>query len=77
MRSFLALCFYVDHKCSTEPRFRKTFLVLTLVFVFLIWSPWKPLLCPVLSVCPAPVVRADASPQIRPPQVKRRNRLVP
>jgi hypothetical protein len=46
MRSFLALCFYVDHKCSTEPRFRKTFLVLTLVFVFLIWSPWKPLLCP-------------------------------
>ena len=59
MRSFLAMFFYIDYKCSSEPRFRKTLLVLTLIFVFLLWSPWRPLLCPVFGVCPAPVVRAD------------------
>lgn len=63
MRSFLALFFYIDYKCSSEPRFRKTLLVLTLIFVFLLWSPWRPLLCPVFGVCPAPVVRADVAPQ--------------
>jgi hypothetical protein len=77
MRSFLALLFYVDYKCSTEPRFRKTLLVLTLIFVFLLWSPWRPLLCPVFGVCHAPVVRADIAPQLRPTPhgVKRLTRL--
>jgi hypothetical protein len=54
---------YVDYKCDTQPGFRKTFLVFTLIFVFLLWSPWRPLLCPVFGVCPAPVVRADTAPQ--------------
>jgi hypothetical protein len=66
MRSFLALLFYIDHKCSTQPAFRKTLLVFTLIFVLLLWSPWRPLLCPVLGVCPAPTVRADAAPQPKP-----------
>jgi len=66
MRSFLALLFYIDHKCATQPAFRKTFLVFTLIFVVLLWSPWRPLLCPVLGVCPAPVVRADTAPQPKP-----------
>jgi hypothetical protein len=61
MRSLLALMFYIDYKCSTQPAFRKTFLVFTLVFVFLLWSPWRPLLCPVLGVCHAPIVRAEAA----------------
>jgi hypothetical protein len=65
MRSFLAMLFYVDYKCGTEPRFRKTLLVLMLVFLFLLWSPWRPLLCPVFGVCPAPVVRADSAPQLK------------
>jgi hypothetical protein len=69
MRSFLAMLFYVDHKCNTQPGFRKTLLVLTLIFVFLLWSPWRPLLCPVFGVCPAPVVRADTSLQ---PNAQRR-----
>ena len=69
MRSFLALLLYIDHKCSTQPGFRKTFLVLTLVFVFFLWSPWRPLLCPVFGVCATPVVRADTSPQ---PKAQRR-----
>lgn len=62
MRYFLALLFYIDHKCMTQPAFRKTLLVLTLIFVLLLWSPWRPLLCPVLGVCPTPVVRVDAAP---------------
>ena len=66
MRSFLAMLFYIDHKCDTQPAFRKTFLVFTLIFVFLLWSPWRPLLCPVFGVCPAPVVRADSAPQPKP-----------
>jgi len=78
MRSFLAMLFYIDHKCDTQPAFRKTFLVFTLIFVLLLWSPWRPLLCPVLGVCPAPVVRADAAPQPKPnsrlvKRVKRRS----
>ena len=78
MRSFLALLFYIDHKCATQPGFRKTFLVLTLILVFLLWSPWRPMLCPVFGVCPAPVVRADAAPQPKPnsrliKRVKRRS----
>jgi hypothetical protein len=63
MRSWLAMLFYIDHKCTTQPGFRKTFLVLILIFVFLLWSPWRPLLCPVFGVCPAPVVRADSARQ--------------
>lgn len=66
MRSFLAMLFYIDHKCATQPGFRKTFLVFMLIFVFLLWSPWRPLLCPVFGVCPAPVVRADTAPQPKP-----------
>src|ERR1700687_3755539 len=66
MRSLLAMLFYIDHKCDTQPAFRKTFLVFTLIFVLLLWSPWRPLLCPVLGVCPAPVVRADSAPQPKP-----------
>lgn len=79
MRSFLALLFYIDYKCSTQPGFRKTFLVLTLIFVFLLWSPWRPLLCPVFGVCPAPIVRADSATQnkAQPRQVKHPKRLAP
>ncbi len=79
MRSFLALLLYIDYKCSTQPGFRKAFLVFTLIFVFLLWSPWRPLLCPVFGVCPAPVVRADAAPQPKPKprRVKRLTRLAP
>jgi hypothetical protein len=73
MRSFLALLFYIDHKCATQPAFRKTFLVFTLIFVLLLWSPWRPLLCPVFGVCPAPIVRADTVPQPEPQ--RRRVRL--
>jgi hypothetical protein len=77
MRSWLAMLFYIDHKCTTQPGFRKTFLVLILIFVFLLWSPWRPLLCPVFGVCPAPVVRADTSAQPMPqgPRVKHSKRL--
>ena len=73
MRSILTLLFYIDHKCDTQPAFRKTFLVFTLIFVLLLWSPWRPLLCPVLGVCPAPVVRADTAPQPKP--LRRRVKL--
>src|SRR5258708_17745462 len=66
MRSFLALLFYIDYKCSAQPGFQKTLLAFTLIFVFLLWSPWRPLLCPVFGVCPAPVVRADTAPQPKP-----------
>jgi hypothetical protein len=66
MRYLLAMLFYIDHKCATQPGFRKTFLVFTLIFVFLLWSPWRPMLCPVFGVCPAPVVRADTAPQPKP-----------
>jgi hypothetical protein len=74
MRSFLALLFYIDHKCATQPAFRKTLLVFTLIFVLLLWSPWRPLLCPALGVCPAPIVRADTAPQ-RKPKLRRVKRL--
>jgi hypothetical protein len=66
MRSFLALLLYIDHKCGTQPAFRKTLLGFTLIFAFLLWSPWRPLLCPVLGVCPAPIVRADTGSQPEP-----------
>jgi hypothetical protein len=77
MRSWLAMLFYIDHKCTTQPGFRKTFLMLILIFVFLLWSPWRPLLCPVFGVCPGPVVSAESSAQPNPQRrlVKRSNRL--
>ncbi len=79
MRSLLAMLFYIDHKCNTQPAFRKTFLVSTLTFVLLLWSPWRPLLCPVLGVCPAPTVRADTAPQPKPiPHLaKHKKRIAP
>src|SRR5580700_5022423 len=79
MRSFLAMLFYIDHKCDTQPAFRKTFLVLTLIFVLLLWSPWRPLLCPVLGVCAAPTGRADAAPQPKliPHLAKRKKKIAP
>jgi hypothetical protein len=46
MTSCLAMLLYIDHKCATQPGFRKPFLVLTLIFVFLLRSPRHPLLCP-------------------------------
>jgi hypothetical protein len=77
MRSWLAMLFYIDHKCATQPGFRKTLLVFILIFAFLVWSPWRPLLCPVFGVCPASVVRADTSAQPKPqgPRVKHSKRL--
>jgi hypothetical protein len=66
MRTLFAMLFYIAYKCTTQPGFRKTLLVLTLIFVFLLWSPWRPLLCPVFGVCPAPIIRADSAPQPEP-----------
>ena len=79
MRYLLAMLFYIDHKCDTQPAFRRTFLVLTLIFVLLLWSPWRPLLCPVLGVCPAPTVRADTAPQPKsiPHLAKHKKKIVP
>ena len=79
MRSLLAMMFYIDHKCDTQPAFQKMFLVFTLIFVLLLWSPWRPLLCPVLGVCPAPTVRADTAPQPKPiPHLaKHKKRIAP
>ena len=79
MRSSLAMLFYIDYKCSTQPGFRKTFLVLLLIFAFLVWSPWRPLLCPVFGVCSAPAVRGDSAPQpqSKPRREKRATRLAP
>jgi len=79
MRSFLAMLFYVDYKCNTQPGFRKTFLVLTLIFVILLWSPWRPLLCPVFGVCPARVVLVHSAPQpkAQPRRVNLPKRIAP
>jgi hypothetical protein len=40
MNGLLAMLLYLNHKCATDNRLRKTFLVLTLIFVFMLWSPW-------------------------------------
>ena len=79
MRYFLAMLFYVDYKCTTQPGFRKTFLVLTLIFVILLWSPWRPLLCPVLGVCPARVVLVHSvlQAQAQPRRVNLPKRIAP
>jgi len=79
MRYFLAMLFYVDYKCTTQPGFRKTFLVLTLIFVILLWSPWRPLLCPVFGVCPARVVLVHSvlQPQAQPRRVNLPKRIAP
>jgi hypothetical protein len=79
MRSFIVLLFYVDYECDTQPGFRKTLLVFTFIFVFLLWSPWRPLLCPVFGVFPAPVAWADTAPQRKHNnrQVKDLNKLQP
>jgi hypothetical protein len=75
MRSLFAMLFYIDYKCATQPGFRKMLLVLTLIFVFLLWSPWRPLLCPVFGVCAASTVRADFAPQPK-PQPRRAKRAI-
>src|SRR5205814_5320949 len=79
MRSWLAMLFYIDYKCTTQPGFRKTFLVLILIFVFLLWSPWRPLLCPVFGVCPGPVVLVHSGPQpkAQPRRVNLPKRIAP
>ena len=79
MRSCLAMLFYVDYKCATQPGFRKTLLVLTLIFVILLWSPWRPLLCPVFGVCPARVVLVHSAlqPQAQPRRVNPPKRIAP
>ncbi len=64
MRSLLVLLFYVDYQCRTQPRFRRTLLFLTLLFLLLLWSPWRPVLCSTLGACSAPLARSD--PQSRP-----------
>jgi hypothetical protein len=61
MRSLVALLFYVDYKCSTQAGFRKTLLVLMFLFVFLLWSPWRPLICPVFGVCTGSGVRTGVA----------------
>jgi hypothetical protein len=50
----LAMLLYLNHKCTTDDRFRKTFLVLTLIFVFMLWSPWNRWNCSVFGLCPGP-----------------------
>jgi hypothetical protein len=79
MRSFLTMLFYVDYKCTTQPGFRKTFLVLTLIFLILLWSPWRPLLCPVFGVCPARAVLVHSAlqPQAQPRRVNPPKRIAP
>ena len=59
MRSLFVLLFYVDYQCRTQPRFRRTLLVLTLIFLLLLWSPWRPVLCSALGACSAPLARSD------------------
>ena len=54
MNGLLAMLLYLNHKCDTDDRFRKTFLVLTLIFVFMFWSPWTRWNCPVFGLCPGP-----------------------
>ena len=45
----------------------------------LLWSPWRPSLCPVFGVCSAPAVRGDFAPepQSKPRREKRATRLAP
>jgi hypothetical protein len=78
MKSFLALVLYIDYKCSTQPGFRKAFLVLTLIFLLLLWSPWRPLLCPAVGVRRAGV-QGDAASQreAQPSRVKQTGRVRP
>ena len=72
MSSFLAMMLYVDYKCDTQPGFRKALLILTLIFVLFLWSPWRPFLRAAFGVSPAPVGRADSASQFKAqlPQVK-------
>ena len=65
MSSFLAMMLYIDYKCDTQPGFRKAFLVLTLIFVLLLWSPWRPFLRAAVGVSPALVGRADSASQFK------------
>ena len=61
----LAMLLYLNHRCATDDRFRKTFLVLTMIFVFMLWSPWTRWNCPVFGLCPGPssAVSANSSAQ--------------
>jgi len=63
MRSLLVLLFYVDYQCRTQPRFRRTLLLLTLIFLLLLWSPWRPMLCSTLGACSGPPAKSDQQPR--------------
>jgi hypothetical protein len=54
MNVLLAMLLYLNYKCATDNRFLKTFLALTLIFVFMLWSPWTRWNCPVFGLCPGP-----------------------
>jgi hypothetical protein len=81
MNGLLAMLLYLNHRCATDDRFRKTFLVLTLIFVFMLWSPWTRWNCPVFGLCPGPssAVSANSSAQFesKPHRIKRHVRFGP
>jgi hypothetical protein len=54
MNGLLAMLLYLNHRCAIDERFRKAFLLLTLIFVFMLWSPWTRWNCAVLGLCPGP-----------------------
>jgi len=54
MNGLMPMLLYLNHKCTTDDRFRRTFLALTLIFVFMLWSPWTRWNCPVFGLCPGP-----------------------
>ena len=61
MSSFLAMMLYIDYKCDTQPGFRKAFLVLTLIFVLFLWSPWRPFLGAAFGLFRGPLSGADSA----------------
>ncbi len=52
MDSFLALFFYIDYKCRLETVSFATVVGADAYLCMPLSSPWRPLLCPVLGVCP-------------------------
>jgi hypothetical protein len=81
MNGLLAMLLYLNHKCATDNRLRKTFLVLTLIFVFMLWSPWTRWNCPVFGLCPGPSpavsTNSAAQSKSKPHRVKGRPRAAP